>query len=58
MRGGTADSTDSSTQSVISIHPPHAGRDLGHPAAGCNEGHISIHPPHAGRDVFVLLRKG
>ena len=36
--------------SHISIHPPHAGRDV---AAGlwCRRCGISIHPPHAGRDL-------
>ena len=33
----------------ISIHPPHAGRDLAPVMADCRNA-ISIHPPHAGRD--------
>jgi len=34
----------------ISIHSPHAGRDVGHPDKPLYYRLISIHSPHAGRD--------
>ena len=49
MRGGTIKRGSRSSSWIISIHPPHAGRDkiTDRPKAGKG---ISIHPPHAGRD--------
>ena len=35
----------------ISIHPPHAGRDLEQYGSEFELAKISIHPPHAGRDA-------
>ena len=44
-----------STARMISIHPPHAGRDFHwHQQGLCLR--ISIHPPHAGRDAFFCIR--
>ena len=37
----------------ISIHAPHAGRDLGVLHHGIGRGFISIHAPHAGRDQIL-----
>ena len=39
----------------ISIHPPHAGRDLWADLVKVCSLWISIHPPHAGRDIIVDL---
>ncbi len=49
MRGGTCSLACWASSCRISIHPPHAGRDL-HDAGPVHVGKISIHPPHAGRD--------
>ena len=39
----------------ISIHPPHAGRDLAD-LLSRTKYNISIHPPHAGRDLSLPAR--
>ena len=50
MRGGTDYLRRSRRRGGISIHPPHAGRDVkGQPVMHLHPP-ISIHPPHAGRD--------
>ena len=54
MRGGTIDWYDSTGMSLISIHPPHAGRDIDASRLIDTRG-ISIHPPHAGRDIWRRL---
>ena len=49
MRGGTLIKHFYHGFHIISIHPPHAGRDP--EMRVCKRcGMISIHPPHAGRD--------
>ena len=40
----------------ISIHAPHAGRDLSNSAVACSKTSISIHAPHAGRDSSARPR--
>ena len=50
--GGTRALVRDDRTGIISIHPPHAGRDF----LGVAEGTktiISIHPPHAGRDCII-----
>ena len=42
----------------ISIHPPHAGRDLWADLVKVCSLWISIHPPHAGRDVVLPCKVG
>ena len=49
MRGGTPRLFVKHYDVLISIHPPHAGRDPGE-VSPAPRGYISIHPPHAGRD--------
>ena len=49
MRGGTNNVITVRHGMVISIHPPHAGRDTCFGNTRCKVD-ISIHPPHAGRD--------
>ena len=50
MRGGTSAAIHIINSSIISIHPPLAGRDVIIPIQGdCST--ISIHPPLAGRDL-------
>ena len=52
MRGGTESSKLLAAPYQISIHPPHAGRDLAGLLKRLNTS-ISIHPPHTGRDFFL-----
>ena len=56
MRGGTIKRGSRSSSWIISIHPPHAGRDkiTDRPKAGKG---ISIHPPHAGRDDKAWIKE-
>ncbi len=49
MRGGTDLLSGAPGAIPISIHPPHAGRDITD-VTFTFVGSISIHPPHAGRD--------
>ena len=49
MRGATRYMLIIISQSEISIHAPHAGRDVGVVYGNVIEA-ISIHAPHAGRD--------
>ena len=50
MRGATDEVLNVLDAAVISIHAPHAGRDLRYTGT-CRDGlNISIHAPHAGRD--------
>ena len=53
MRGATLGPLDFFVRSDISIHAPHAGRDVrfGFPDVDMA---ISIHAPHAGRDWAVF----
>ena len=53
MRGGTSGAVQYRGQEEISIHPPHAGRDIWLCQTD-GAGYISIHPPHAGRDHLSL----
>ena len=57
MRGATALIHNKGAWLIISIHAPHAGRDVAvrHGGRGCG---ISIHAPHAGRDRRSLLQGG
>ena len=48
---------DTHADDRISIHAPHAGRDIGIPNANTDK-RISIHAPHAGRDTYSLLKIG
>ena len=49
MRGATRRMAGAGNERPISIHAPHAGRDVNR--LGFTEHHvISIHAPHAGRD--------
>ena len=52
MRGATATSATVFTFVIISIHAPHAGRDLLAFFIFVCSFFISIHAPHAGRDPF------
>ena len=49
MRGATIMDWFGDTFFIISIHAPHAGRDV-HRLSGGEYDIISIHAPHAGRD--------
>ena len=51
MRGATISILSMSSNGIISIHAPHAGRDSPPKNWGQGKG-ISIHAPHAGRDKF------
>ena len=51
MRGATSDLLSIYSLGNISIHAPHAGRDLSGSLSDTYS-HISIHAPHAGRDKF------
>ena len=55
MRGATIGQTAFSNVSHISIHAPHAGRDIDN---YCKNPYklISIHAPHAGRDLLPVVR--
>ena len=50
MRGATRAAASVLGVSVISIHAPHAGRDIVVRVEVLVHLHISIHAPHAGRD--------
>ena len=52
MRGGTEILRYYDAYSIISIHPPHAGRDS-FSIVSSGRRNISIHPPHAGRDAGI-----
>jgi len=54
MRGETTSVKPSSRAEEISIHSPHAGRDLVTSPGERTITVISIHSPHAGRDMFVF----
>ena len=58
MRGATDKAAAASMYGSISIHAPHAGRDL-RSKPPCLESLISIHAPHAGRDDvgFVFCKQ-
>ena len=56
MRGATAIPIGLFRRLRVSIHAPHAGRDLCCEEA-CGKHGVSIHAPHAGRDVTVALYK-
>ena len=59
MRGATRDSFNRQVRVGISIHAPHAGRDILAYNKSIKRG-ISIHAPHAGRDrrkSFARLRQ-
>ena len=49
MRGATTSAQAVETEPEISIHAPHAGRDLTS-VKNIRAEMISIHAPHAGRD--------
>ena len=55
MRGATIMDWFGDTFFIISIHAPHAGRDMDADVAS-RIGGISIHAPHAGRD-YNSMRK-
>ena len=57
MRGETQVGNDAAILLAISIHSPHAGRDV---VVACQEDpvSISIHSPHAGRDKPVIFING
>ena len=51
MRGATNKNTEyNSAKTEISIHAPHAGRDITGFMHRLSAFNISIHAPHAGRD--------
>ena len=50
MRGATCVQPPSPTGQAVSIHAPHAGRDL-RSISFSNRSSVSIHAPHAGRDT-------
>ena len=54
MRGATPAALPCHIVIYISIHAPHAGRDVRR-GAPCHDVHISIHAPHAGRDLRIWL---
>ena len=56
MRGATYSWPEWRALRLISIHAPHAGRDLTAPASHCIAGGISIHAPHAGRDPPGIIQ--
>ena len=51
VRGGTIAFSVGRYASIISIHPPRAGRDVRWWVCTRKHGEISIHPPRAGRDL-------
>ena len=51
MRGATITTKTNALIQIVSIHAPHAGRDLVAPG-GFKNIFVSIHAPHAGRDVL------
>ena len=50
MRGATDNNGKMRAMICISIHAPHAGRDIHYPIVVYPDKSISIHAPHAGRD--------
>ena len=56
MRGATPQEQKQYEAEVeISIHAPHAGRDIGYDGRIGLYVDISIHAPHAGRDFWHLV---
>ena len=56
MRGATFCVEKSTQMQPVSIHAPHAGRDIVTPITQDKDG-VSIHAPHAGRDLGSSLEK-
>ena len=50
MRGATVRVRDCRLLDGVSIHAPHAGRDVATLGEIIRQGRVSIHAPHAGRD--------